>query len=169
MSDAPQATHGPPKPGPEHHRLEPFVGRFRARVTIFAGPGQSFESTGTMVNSWQLDGLYLQQDYVGDKPDGPFPSFAGKGFWGFNTTTRQYEGFWIDNASTTMQVETGNVDADGKVWIMHSRLVHPGTRSEQARRSVITITDQDQHRMDSFATGGDGREHKTMEIEYRRA
>lgn len=169
MSDQPAATHGPPKPGPEHLRLEPFAGRFRARVTLFMGPGQTFQSTGTMVSSWQLDGLYLQQEYVGDPPDGPFPKFVGKGFWGFNATSRKYEGFWIDNASTTMQCESGDVDATGKVWTMHGQFVHPATGAAMKKRSVITLVDGDRNRLESFLAGPDGSEFKTMEIDYQRS
>jgi hypothetical protein len=63
MADQPQDMPSAPKPGPEHARLKPFEGRFRAKVTLFIGPGQSVATTGTMINSFQLDGLYLHQDY----------------------------------------------------------------------------------------------------------
>ena len=43
----------------------------------------------------------------------PFPDFEGRGFWGYNKNPRQYEGFWIDTASTIMQTEFGEVDESG--------------------------------------------------------
>ena len=60
-----------PKPGAQHKLLEPFVGKFRSEVSIFMGPGEPMKSTGTMINSWQVDGLYLHQDYVGDPVPDP--------------------------------------------------------------------------------------------------
>ena len=116
-----------PSAGPEHKRLEPFAGTFRSEVKMWMGPGDPMITTGTMTNSWQLGGLYLQQEYVGDSSGGSFPSFVGKGYWGYNTTSKKYEGFWIDSGSTTMQLESGDVDSSGLVWTMHSELKCPQT------------------------------------------
>lgn len=158
-----------PQPGDEHVRIQPFEGTFRAEVKLWMGPGDPMISTGTITNTWQIGGLYLHQDYVGDANDGPFPGFVGKGYWGYNTTSKQYEGFWIDNASTTMQTETGDVDADGKVWTMTSDVVCPQTGQPMKKRSVITLIDNDHNRIEMFFTGSDGNEMKAMEINYTRA
>ena len=157
-----------PGPGPEHERLRPFLGRFRAEVKMWMGPGQPMVTTGTMENSWQLNGLYLHQDYQGDESPGIFPGFQGKGYWGFNTMTGQYEGFWIDVASSMMQMEYGSVDDSGKVWTMLSECAMPPNGQIMKRRSVITLTDQDHHTMESYVVGPDGKDHKTMEITYQR-
>ena len=169
MSDDAQSPPGPPRPGSQHELLKPFEGRFRATVKLFMGPDQVHESTGVMVNTFQLGGLYLHQDYTGDAVDGPFPSFLGKGYWGFNTVVGRYEGFWIDNVSTVMQTESGEVDDTGKVWTMFGEVTHPATNQAMKKRSVITLLDGDGHRMDTFFTGQDGAEFKSMEIEYTRA
>lgn len=163
-----EAAPGLPKPGPAHDLLKPFEGTFRAKVTIYFGPDQKQESTGTMVNRFELDGLYLHQDYKGDPNDGPFPSFLGKGYWGFNTATGLYEGFWIDNGSTMMQMETGTVADDQKTWEMKSSFKHPQTGNIVHKRSLITLTDQDNHSMVSYFGEGDAAEMKTMEIQYSR-
>lgn len=168
MADNATPTHGPPKPTEHHAKLRPFEGRFRARVTIHVAPGQSLQSTGIMNNSFQLGGLYLHQDYVGDRSAGPFPSFEGKGYFGFNTSTGKYEGFWIDNASTMMQVESGYVDATGKVWTMFGEVVHPATGKAMKKRSVITLIDDDHHRMDAYFALDEKSDFRTMEIEYTR-
>ena len=154
-------------PGPEHELLKPFLGTFRAEVQLWMGPGDPMVSTGTMTNELVLDGRYVRQDYVGDPNDGPFPSFKGHGFWGYNRMARRFEGYWIDNASTIMQLETGSVDESGKVWTMTSEIVDSqgGTMS---RRSVITLMDDDHHSIESFFTK-EGKEFKAMEIQYERA
>ena len=138
------------------------------KVTIFMGPDHQQTSTGVMTSQFQLQGLYLHQEYVGDAQDGPFPSFQGQGYWGYNTSAGKYEGFWIDNASTMMQVEQGDVNADGKIWEMIGNFTHPATGEKIRRRSVITLIDEDHHRMDSYMSGPDGKEIKSMEIEYVR-
>ena len=132
------------------------------------GPGDPMVSTGTMTNSFKLDGLYLYQDYVGDKVDGPFPSFKGQGYWGFNTSKGEYEGFWIDNASTMMQMEAGAVDADGKVWEMHSEFLHPGSGESMKKKTIITLIDGDHHKMETFFVSDGQPDFKNMEINYTR-
>ncbi len=170
MSDATQTeqTFQMPTAGPQHKRFEPFEGKFRSEVKMWMGPGDPMVSTGTMNNTLELGGLYLQQDYIGDPNDGPFPSFEGKGFWGYNPTSEKYEGFWIDNASAMMQNETGSVDASGKVWQMQGEMLCAQTKQHFKKRSVITLQDNDHHSIEMYFTGPDGQETKCMEINYER-
>lgn len=156
-------------PGPEHERLKPFLGTFSATVRIWTGPGDPMVSTGSMTNTLELGGRFVKQDYKGDPtPDPtPFPNFEGKGYWGFNKHTQKYEGFWIDSASTVMQHEAGTVDESGKVWAMTGEIVGPDGEAT-TKRSVITLVDDDHHRMEMFFTKGD-REFMGMDIQYTRA
>jgi len=169
MSDDPMAAmQEVAAPGPEHERLEPFVGTFGATVSIWMGPGDPMVSTGSMTNSLELGGRFVRQAYKGDPaPDPtPFANFEGRGYWGFNKNTQKYEGFWIDTASTVMQHESGPVDESGKVWTMTGEIVGPDGEVT-TKRSVITLVDDDHHHMEMFFTKGD-QEFKGMEIQYAR-
>lgn len=152
-----------------HKKFEPFKGTFRAEVKMWMGPGDPHVSTGMMTNASDLGGRFLRQMYKGDPGAGPFPDFEGRGFWGYNTVTKKYEGFWIDTASTFMQHETGDLDASGKVWTMIGEFTNPQTGQPMKKRSVITLQDNDHHRMEMFFPGPDGKEMKAMEINYTRA
>ncbi len=159
-----------PAPGPHHEALQPFAGVFLAEVRMWMGPGDPAITTGRMTNTWVLNGLFLQQDYKGDDVAGPFPSFEGKGFWGFNTATGRYEGFWIDIASTMMGREVGELDDTGRIWTMLSAFPSPyGDGGEMKKRSVITLIDDDRHLLEAYIQppGADGIKH--MEIHYTRA
>lgn len=158
-----------PCAGKEHALLKPFEGKFRAKVQIYMGGPEPQISTGTMVNSFQVDGLYLHQDYQGDAPPKPYPAFVGRGYWGYNFGTKKYEGFWIDNASSMMQNEAGTVDSSGKVWTMTSEFTNPNDGSTIRKKTEIKLQDADQHTMESFMTAADGNEYRTMIIEYKRA
>ncbi len=156
-------------PGPEHELLGAFEGTFRATVKLSMGPGDPMVSTGTMTNKMALGGRFLSQDYKGDPTEGPqpFPSFEGRGFWGYNKATQRYEGFWIDTASTIMQTELGTVDESGKVWTMLGEMQHqPGQTVK--KRTVITLIDDDHHSMVTYFQMGE-EESKGMEIQYERA
>ena len=160
---------GPPTPGSEHALLKPFEGTFRAAVSLWTGLGDSMVEHGTMVSSFQVGGLYLFQDYTGDPSSGPWPAFVGQGFWGYNTNARQYEGFWIDNASTMMQLERGTVDATGRIWTMLSSFLHPHTGQHVTKKSVIRLIDNDHNDMTSWMTRLDGNEVRTMHIDFVRS
>ncbi len=165
-----EACMGLPGPDEHHERLEPFVGTFKATVTLWMGPGDPMVSTGVMTNTMDLGGRFLQQRYEGDPaPDAPFPDFQGRGYWGFNHLIGKYEGFWIDTASTMMQNESGDVDASGKVWTMTSEILDARTMKPTQKKSVITLTDRDHHCMEMFFNDADGNEIKGMEIKYTRA
>ncbi|MDX1503305.1 MAG: DUF1579 domain-containing protein [Thermoanaerobaculia bacterium] len=166
--DHPTASDGMPGPAPEHERLRPFAGTFRAEVRIWMGPGDPLVMKGTMENTLDLGGLFLRQVYTGDDVEGPFPAFEGRGFWGFNTVTGRYEGFWVDNASSVMQTESGEVDESGKVWTLRGEIPDPKTGDTLRRRTVITLHDPDHHTMESYFDR-EGGEQKAMEIDYERA
>ena len=170
MSDASMdAMQEMAAPGPEHDRLKPFVGAFKAEVKIWMGPGDPMVSTGTMTNSLDFGGTFVRHHYQGDpSPEPtPFPDFEGRGFWGFNKNTQQYEGVWIDNASTIMQIETGTVDDSGRVWTMTGQIVDP-SGAISTKKSITTLVDDDHHHMEMFFSKGD-QEFKGMEIRYVRA
>ncbi len=150
-----------------HKKFDPFVGTFTAEVKLWMGPGEPQVSTGVMENTLDWDGRFLRQTYKGDPGDGPFPNFEGCGFWGYNTVTNKYEGFWIDSASTAMQNEIGDVDESGKVWTMIGEMTDPAGKAMQ-KRSVITLNDDDHHVMEMYFKGADGNEMKGMEIQYTR-
>ena len=152
-----------------HQKLAPFAGQFTAEIQLLMGPGEPQVITGVMTNGFELNNQFLQQVYAGDASDGPFPDFAGRGYWGYNTATNQYEGFWIDTASTLMMHETGDVDAAGKVWTMVGAFSHPQTGQRLTRKTVITLVDDDHHKMEQFMDGPDGQEMKTMVMNYTRS
>ena len=158
-----------PTAGPEHEMLKAFEGTFKSDVKMWMDPTQEpHQSTGTMVNSWHLNGLYLNQDYQGDAVEGPFPNFAGKGYFGYNQTKGCFEGFWIDTATTMMQTESGAVDESGKVWEMFSEVTCPQSHQTMEKRTVLTVIDNDHHKMEMYFKSPEG-EMKGMEINYTRA
>ena len=152
-----------------HEKLKPFEGSFRAEVKMWMGPGDPIVSTGTMTSTFDLGSRFLHQRYVGDQSDGPFPNFEGRGYWGFNTMTNQYEGFWIDTVSTFMQTESGDVDDSGTVWTMTGSMPCKEPGKTTKKKSVITLKDNDHHSMEMYFKEPDSNEVKGMEIQYTRA
>lgn len=154
--------------GDHHARLTPMAGEFRAVVRMWFGSGEPHVSTGVMVNSWDLGGRFLKQVYQGDGGEGPFPNFEGRGYWGYNDATERWEGFWVDNASTMMQVEQGEYDDGADQWTMTGAFTDPETGQPMRKRSVIRVLDHDRHTIESWFADPEGGERKVMEIEFER-
>ncbi len=151
------------KPTEHHERMEPFAGTFKARVSLWMEPGEPNVSTGVMTSEWKLNNLFLRQRYDDDSG-----MFSGEGYWGYNTTKSVYEGLWVDVMATFFQLETGTLDASGKVWTMKGEGEMPGM-GRYAKRSVITLIDDDHHTMESYMAMGGKPEQKILSIEYTRA
>lgn len=157
---------------PEHDLLKPFMGTFKATVKMFMGPGEPMVATGTMVNQPELDGRFLRHHYTGDPmpaPDGSSFAFHGRGYWGYNTVDKRFEGLWIDNACTFMLVDQGQTPDNGTTFHMEGRMTNPSSGKPMTRRSVITLVDENTHVMEMFHHPEGGDEHKSMEIRYERA
>jgi len=152
-------------PGPQHKALEPFIGTFDAKVTMWMDPGTPpMESTGTMVNSWVYDGRYLEHKFEGDMGG---EKFAGTGLWGFDVAAGKYIGFWYDSMSTGLSNSTGTASADGKKFTMTSVMTDPMTGKPTTGDEVITLEGTDKHKMEMYEDRG-GKKVKTMEIVYTR-
>lgn len=59
-------------------------------------------------------------------------------------------------------------DESGRVWTMTGEMPNPATGDRMTKRSVITVEDDDHHRIEMFFDTGAG-EAKAMEIRYTRA
>lgn len=157
--------------GEEHARLRPFAGTFSAEVRFWMGPGEPVISTGTMVNAFILDGRFLRQKFQGDPMPGGAPgmnAFAGEGYIGYNNVDKRYESVWVDNASTLIQVESGQVDEAGREWNFYSTLTNPHRGGPMEKRTILTLVDEDHHTMELWFRDPDGPEVKAMEIRYQR-
>ncbi len=153
---------------PEHAYLEPFIGTFKAKISMFMGPGDPMIATGVMKNEPELGGRFLRHHYTGDPSEGPFSAFHGRGYWGYNTVDKRFESVWIDNACTFMIVDRGHASDNGKTFEMEGHMTDPGSGKPMTRRSVITLIDKDTHLMEMYHHPEGGEECKTMEIRYER-
>ena len=152
-------------PGEAHHRLEPMIGTWDARTSVWFGPGDPMISSGKVTKQWTLDGRFLLQDYEGD--DTPMGRFVGKGLLGYSNMARRYESVWIDTMSTAILVQMGAWDGDALVLVGEG---HETVSLGLVRvRSVTRIVSDARHTFENFVTGPDGNEMRTLEVIHTRA
>ena len=160
-------------PSAEHELLKRFEGTWRARVSMWMGPGpetgaEPMVSHGTMTNTLIFGGRFVEHEYADDSG-----MFQGKGFFGYNRLEERWEGIWSDTMATFMMTERGSYDEASKTWTMTDELKDPGSGHMMRKRSVVTLHGDGTHTMETWFTplAGEnaGVESKCMEIAYTRA
>lgn len=129
--------------------LDVFVGTWDARSLFWLRPNDApIESTGVMESEWILGQRYLEQKYTGAQLFDQ--EYAGRGLWGYNTTTGDYECVWCDTAACMILCERGEFDTEKKVYIADATFVSPVSGQIMRRRSVITIRSNNEHVLETF-------------------
>lgn len=153
-------------PAEAHKKLEPMVGTWATKVTMWMDPSAPPEvSEGTSENRMALGGRWLEQRYEGTLMGGPF---SGIGYTGYDNYKKQYVGMWMDTASTAAMSTTGKADAAGKSMTFTGSMDDPMTGKVCEMKEVVTIVDGDHHNFEMWQTGPDGKMFKAMEIQYVR-
>ena len=155
------------QPDDHHKALEPFVGSWTYKSKFWMSPeAPAQESNGTSEVKWILGNRYLQEDVTGDMGGMPF---HGISLTGYDLIKKEYFNIWFDDMSTAPMVSKGQMDAASKVLTVDGTYpdVTKGMKDTKYR-TIQKITGPDQHFMEMFMVGDDGKEVKNMEITYSR-
>jgi Protein of unknown function (DUF1579) len=153
-------------PGEEHKKLEASVGTWDATVKMWMAPGTPpQESTGTAENKMALGGRFLEQHYEGTMMNQPF---TGMGFTGYDLYKKQYVGTWIDSMGTAIMNTTGQADPSGKKVTFTGTMDDPMSGKKMKFKETITFVDNDHQVFEMWMPGPDGKNFKTLEINYTR-
>lgn len=155
-------------PGDPHRQLvSQFEGTWTTRQSMWMEPGKDpIVETGKSVNTAVFDGRQIRMDYSGQFMGQPF---QGLGFSGYDNVKGKYVSSWMDNMSTGLFVSEGEYDPATKTYTYRSQMpdpMKPGTLVPV--RDTVRIVDPDHHVFEMYETR-DGKEAKTMQIEYTRA
>lgn len=110
-------------PGPEHQKLERFVGDWDVTTAMTGAPGTG---KGTATFTLALGGRWLRQDYTGSMPMGEQTlTMEGIGLLGFDRVRNRYVQTWCDSTSTVLSTATGFFDQSGTVLQMFGEMDEP--------------------------------------------
>ena len=161
-----QAWEKAATPGAQHKQLaEHFVGSWNTKQTMWMDESTPpMTETGKSVASAIFGGRHVREDFNSQWMGVPFEAWR----WSATTTRREVSEQWTDSASTGQLLAEGDYDPASKTIRSrrNARPMKPGTQNEI--REVVRIADQDRHVLEMYETR-DGKERKTMEIEYTRA
>jgi len=154
-------------PGVNHKHMEPFVGEWDGEIKMWFAPGTEPQtSTTKAVIRLDMDGRYLRANYTGDVQGLPF---RGQSVWGYNNLRNEYESTWIDNMSSGITFSTGKSDGAGKVFTFNGEADDPMASKKVKQREVTTLVDSDSWKMEVYRPGPDGKEFKSMQIDFKRS
>lgn len=152
-------------PGEHHKHLEPFIGTWDVTVKMWMAPGEPATSTGVGKSEWMLGGRFVHTTFHGDFMGMPF---EGAGLTGYDNLQKKYTSIWVDNMGTYMSVMDGQDSADGKTFTYTGMMPDPMGGPMHKVKEVLRVVSNDEHVMEWWEPGEDGKDTKTMEIVYKR-
>jgi hypothetical protein len=152
------------KPGPQHQWLVDMAGTWATSAKMWMEPGKApMESTGTEEAKAVLGGRFVTMHFNGTMMGKPF---EGMGMVGFDNIKKKFVMTWADSMGTMMIYAEGTGDQKERTFTGEEELPNG---QKHPFRWVIKVQSKDQHTMEMWAPGMDGKEAKQMEIVYKRA
>jgi len=172
-SEPMQAGRGPAdvlaltQPSPEHQYMRAFVGEYDAPSKFWPAPGAPpIVSPGFAMRKLILGGRFLYEDYLGHIFGKPF---RGLGLTGYDRGKKAYTAVWVDSISTGIMATTGPANyTTGKPLSFDGSYRDPISGRMRRTRAQLTAINADAYLFEMFFVEDDGKEFKTLEINYKR-
>lgn len=154
-------------PGDVHKMLAKSDGKWNVESIVWMDPSQPPQkSKATCVNSMVLGGRYQLSEVKGTMMGQPF---EGRNTLAYDNAKHTFIDTWIDNMGTGVMTVEGTWDEATKRINFAGKMVDPTSGNDLPVREVFTMKDADHQMMEMFVSGPDGKEFKTMELQYTRA
>ncbi len=148
------------QPGPEHKRLEPFVGTGETTTNMFMVPSaQPLEMQATVEWEWIMGGRFVQEKVRGtaEKP------YEALGLMGYDRAKQKYTNVYLCGMAGMMFYAESTCDEAGKVFTSVSEQQCPLTGGPIQCRDEIVIESPNRIVVRSYHTT-DGKESLAMEM-----
>ena len=150
------------KPGPEHAKLVKSVGNWKVAVTCWT-EGKAKKSTGTSGVSAVFDNRFTHEEFTGEF-DGK--KFQGVGTMGYDNAAKLVVSTWYDSMGTGIVYSSGPAAAKGKDLELRGEMTCPNQGAITLRQ--VHKQESDDHCIVTMYNIVDGKETKSMELEYTR-
>lgn len=155
-------------PGPQHKQLaDQFVGTWNTKQTIWMDESTPpMTETGRSVATAVFGGRHVREEFSSQWMGQPFQGVA---LTSYDNIKGKYVSSWTDNMSTGQFLSEGDYDPATRTYTFRGQMPDPMKAGAMIPvRQVVRVLDNDRHVMQMHETR-DGKERKTMEIEYTRA
>jgi len=154
-------------PGEGHKILKDMVGTWKYTMKWWAtADAKPVESKGTSKARTLYGDRYLEETVTG-KAMGE--KFTGTSITGFDAFKEVYQTVWFDNMGTGMSMTEGTYDAGTKTLAQTGSASDPMSgEKNKTFRTEAKFTSKKEHTFAMYSKGADGKEFKTLEINYTR-
>jgi len=153
-------------PGDMQKMLAKADGAWDTEISYWVDPSQPAQkSMGTCTNKMVLNGLYQESVFKGNMMGMPF---EGHGTVGYDNAKKIFVSSWIDNMGSGIMNLQGTWDNASNSLVLKGTTTEPTTGKDTEVREVLKIIDNNNHVMEMYGAGPDGKEMKMMEIKFTR-
>lgn len=152
-------------PNENHKSLNDIVGKFNYTMKWWMAPeGKAEETKGTSTSKWIMNGRFVQQD-VKAKMNGQ--NFQGLGYTGYDNVKEEYQSVWLDNMATGIMFSNGTKEANTIASSGTFGCPMTGDKNHWFRNE-LKVLNKNEHTFSMYAKTAEGKEFKSMEINYKR-
>lgn len=154
-------------PGPMHELLKSGIGHWELTITNWMAPGAPPQtSKATSDRRLAFGGRFVIEEAKGESVVPGQPPFEGMGISGYDNVSKKFFSTWMDNMGTGIMTSTGTYDASAKSWSYTGTYNDPLIGKAKTIRMVIKETDPSHATLEMFDKAPDGKEFKSMQIQY---
>jgi Protein of unknown function (DUF1579) len=151
-------------PSANHKMMTKSIGEWTTSMQMWAAPGaEPMKSEGNCKSEMILGGRYMQSKYSGTVMGMPFEGISTDGF---DNAKKVYVNTWVDNMGTGIMHAEGKFDDATKTIIYNGVMFDPMQNKDLSYRQTMQMVDDNHMVMEMFNTTKDGKEYKSMHIEY---
>ncbi|MCK6448644.1 MAG: DUF1579 domain-containing protein [Planctomycetes bacterium] len=158
QDDAPQM----PEPTAEHKLLMERVGTWDAKMKMWAPDAPPMEATGVEKNR-AVGEFHVVSEFTSNMMG---MNFEGHGVSSWDPSKKKFFSIWTDSTEPSPLLMEGSYDAKTRTLTLVGENMMMGQRIKM--REVVTFKDADHATFEMFVPGPDGKEMKSMQIDYTR-
>ncbi|MFH0982215.1 MAG: DUF1579 domain-containing protein [Planctomycetota bacterium] len=153
-------------PGEHHKLLGKMAGSWNLSVKYWMNSElPAVESKGTCTRKWILGNRFVLEEFDGGNLALPFQGMA---IYGYDSFEQKYTSVWVDTMSTAITTNTGTCQEPCDVITFVGRHGDPWSGTKKLSRGVTRFVSDNQHVLEFYEPGSDGKEFKVLEIVYTR-
>ena len=156
---APTPTQEQPTPTAEHESLLESVGVWEGTMTAYLEGMDPMETPAREVVRG-IGPFWTEVHFSCDFMGAPY---SGRGHMGFDPTSGEYLGTWVDSMSPHLSIMRGSMEDGGKTLVM--KWMAPGPDGELVQHWSKTVREKDAYTC-TFFIGDEGT--KTMQMSMKR-
>ena len=153
-------------PGVHHKLLEKMTGSWKLKVKYrMNAETPVVESEGTCERKWILGKRFILEEFDGGTLGLPFQALA---IYGYDSFEDKYTSVWVDTMSTAITTNLGTCQEGCKEIRFTGRHGDPWSGVKRPSRGITRFVSDDQHVLELYEPGSDGKEFKVLEVTYTR-